>query len=126
MSLRIGPRASSPAPSSTKLPACSRRPAIRAAPSPTASPPSPTYGELGSDPNRGQTTNQGQTTIFWSRPPTKGWSVIPARGRTRGMSAGKAYRSDESLEPLILVVRGRRVILDVDLARLYGVTTKAL
>ena len=30
-----------------------------------------------------------------------------------------------SLEPLILVVRNQRVILDADLARLYGVTTKA-
>jgi len=29
-----------------------------------------------------------------------------------------------SLEPLILVVRGQRVMLDADLARLYGVTTK--
>jgi hypothetical protein len=29
------------------------------------------------------------------------------------------------LEPLILVVRNQRVILDADLARLYGVTTKA-
>ncbi len=30
-----------------------------------------------------------------------------------------------SLEPLILVIRNQRVILDADLARLYGVTTKA-
>lgn len=30
------------------------------------------------------------------------------------------------LEPLILTIRGHRVILDADLARLYGVTTKAL
>jgi hypothetical protein len=34
--------------------------------------------------------------------------------------------SNEDLEPLILAVRGHRVILDADLARLYGVTTKAL
>jgi hypothetical protein len=34
--------------------------------------------------------------------------------------------AEKSLEPLILVVRGQRVILDFDLARLYGVTTKAL
>jgi ORF6N domain-containing protein len=33
---------------------------------------------------------------------------------------------DQRLEPLILVVRGQRVILDADLARLYGVTTRAL
>lgn len=30
-----------------------------------------------------------------------------------------------SLEPLIFVIRNQRVILDADLARLYGVTTKA-
>jgi hypothetical protein len=35
-------------------------------------------------------------------------------------------KADEPLEPLILTVRGQRVILDVDLARLYGVSTKAL
>jgi hypothetical protein len=34
--------------------------------------------------------------------------------------------SDEPLEPLILTVRGQRVILDVELARIYGVSTKAL
>lgn len=32
--------------------------------------------------------------------------------------------ANEALEPLILRVRGHRVILDADLARLYGVTTK--
>ena len=32
----------------------------------------------------------------------------------------------ERLEPLILRVRGHRVVLDADLARLYGSTTKAL
>ena len=31
--------------------------------------------------------------------------------------------NSEQLEPLILRVRGRRVVLDADLARLYGVTT---
>lgn len=33
---------------------------------------------------------------------------------------------DEPLEPLVLTVRGQRVILDADLARVYGVSTKAL
>jgi hypothetical protein len=33
---------------------------------------------------------------------------------------------EEPLEPLIFVVRGQRVILDADLARVYGVSTKAL
>ena len=32
----------------------------------------------------------------------------------------------EEIEPRILVVRGQRVILDADLAWLYGTTTKAL
>ena len=33
---------------------------------------------------------------------------------------------DESIEDTILLIRGHRVILDHDLARLYGVTTKML
>ena len=40
------------------------------------------------------------------------------------MSSRKPALVDESLEPLIFVVRNQRVILDADLARLYGVTTK--
>lgn len=40
------------------------------------------------------------------------------------MSAGKGPVAGQSLEPLIFTIRGRRVILDADLARLYGVTTK--
>jgi len=32
----------------------------------------------------------------------------------------------DSVQPLILLLRGKRVIVDADLARLYGVTTKAL
>lgn len=41
------------------------------------------------------------------------------------MSSRKPAVALDSLEPLILVIRGHRVILDADLARLYGVTTKA-
>jgi len=33
---------------------------------------------------------------------------------------------DESIEDTILLIRGKRVILDYDLARLYGVATKVL
>lgn len=33
---------------------------------------------------------------------------------------------NEPLEPLIFTIRGHRVMLDADLARLYGVTTKVL
>jgi hypothetical protein len=33
---------------------------------------------------------------------------------------------DESIEDTILLIRGKRVILDHDLARLYGVATKVL
>lgn len=42
------------------------------------------------------------------------------------MPARKTPLSHESLEPLIFSIRGHRVMLDADLARLYGVTTKAL
>jgi hypothetical protein len=34
--------------------------------------------------------------------------------------------TQEDLEPLIHAIRGQRVVLDADLARLYGVSTKAL
>ena len=33
---------------------------------------------------------------------------------------------DESIEDTILLIRGKKVILDRDLARLYGVATKVL
>jgi hypothetical protein len=42
------------------------------------------------------------------------------------MPEGGDRITDEPLEPLIISVGGRRVILDVDLARIYGVPTKAL
>jgi hypothetical protein len=38
----------------------------------------------------------------------------------------KKVLNNEQLEPLIFTIRGRRVVLDSDLADLYGVTTKAL
>ncbi len=41
------------------------------------------------------------------------------------MATKKKVPLHGSLEPLILVIRNQRVILDADLARLYGVTTKA-
>ncbi len=41
--------------------------------------------------------------------------------RLREASAGP-----DSLEPIIHPIRGERVILDADLARLYGVETKKL
>ena len=41
-----------------------------------------------------------------------------------GNAADHGDSVDQKLEPLIFVVRGQRVILDADLARLYGVTTK--
>ena len=40
------------------------------------------------------------------------------------MEEERPARRTERLEPLIFTVRGRRVILDADLARLYGVNTK--
>ena len=39
------------------------------------------------------------------------------------MSSRKKFGAHESVEPLIVVVRNQRVILDADLARLYGVPT---
>jgi ORF6N domain-containing protein len=41
-----------------------------------------------------------------------------------GKAADRGKAVDQKLEPLIFVLRGQRVILDADLARLYGVTTK--
>ncbi len=41
------------------------------------------------------------------------------------MPSRKADSVPDSLKPLVLVIRNHRVILDSDLARLYGVTTKA-
>jgi hypothetical protein len=37
----------------------------------------------------------------------------------------KERLANEQLEPLIFTIRGHRVVLDTDLARLYGATTKA-
>jgi len=42
------------------------------------------------------------------------------------MPAGSDRAREQSLQPLIYAIRGHRVILDADLARLYGVTTKRL
>jgi len=36
----------------------------------------------------------------------------------------KKHDADEALEPLIFAIQGQRVMLDADLARLYGVSTK--
>jgi hypothetical protein len=46
---------------------------------------------------------------------------------TRTRTAGRtAIISPERITPLIMVVRGQRVMIDTDLAGLYGVATKAL
>jgi len=42
------------------------------------------------------------------------------------MSRRKEQEAEQLPEPLIRTIRGHRVILDADLARLYGVTTKRL
>ena len=42
------------------------------------------------------------------------------------MPATKRAFPNEPLEPLIFSIRGHRVILDADLARLYGVTTRVV
>ncbi len=41
------------------------------------------------------------------------------------MKARTAVQSTVAIEDLILTVRGKKVMLDSDLARLYGVETKA-
>jgi hypothetical protein len=42
------------------------------------------------------------------------------------MGEEKSREIDEPLEPLIFSIRGHRVILDSDLARVYGVSTRGL
>jgi ORF6N domain len=42
------------------------------------------------------------------------------------MPAEKSLVPVERIERLILLIRGQRVMLDADLASLYGVSTKAL
>lgn len=49
-------------------------------------------------------------------------AIIPAFGGIVGMR----NRSDADLERLIYSIRGQRVMFDVDLAKVYGVPTKAL
>ena len=51
---------------------------------------------------------------------------LRGQGELNPMSAKKSSLSQEALEPLIFSIRGRRVMLDADLARLYRVTTKVL
>jgi hypothetical protein len=46
--------------------------------------------------------------------------VLPEKGGT----VMKKAPASEPLEPLIYAIRGHRVLLDADLARIYGVTTK--
>ncbi|HEY8249838.1 MAG TPA: ORF6N domain-containing protein, partial [Burkholderiales bacterium] len=46
--------------------------------------------------------------------------------RTGEAAAVDHALTQEDLEPLIHAIRGQRVVLDADLARLYGVGTKAL
>ncbi|TLZ22880.1 MAG: ORF6N domain-containing protein [Gammaproteobacteria bacterium] len=42
------------------------------------------------------------------------------------MARSKAFIRAEDTTPVILVLRGQRIILDRDLAAIYGVTTKRL
>src|SRR5213082_3176823 len=44
----------------------------------------------------------------------------------RSSKTKQAIATVEPIEPVIRIIRGLRVILDSDLARIYGVTTKAL
>lgn len=47
---------------------------------------------------------------------------MPSRNKP---NVGKPLRSPERIEPLIVRMRGQRVVLDADLAQIYGVTTSA-
>src|SRR2546421_1952603 len=44
----------------------------------------------------------------------------------RSSKTKQAIATLEPIEPVIRVIRGQRVIVDSDLARIYGVTTKRL
>ena len=44
----------------------------------------------------------------------------------RSPKTKQALTTLEPIEPVIRIIRGQRVILDADLARIYGVTTKVL
>ena len=44
----------------------------------------------------------------------------------RSPKSKQAIATIEPIEPVIRILRGQRVILDSDLARIYGVTTKVL
>ena len=50
--------------------------------------------------------------------------ALSAYRRIRGTANMKETLSNEQLEPLIFSIRGHQVLLDADLARVYGVTTK--
>ena len=58
---------------------------------------------------------------------TIGVHVVQSHARALSSVGGRMDEttSNELLEPLIFVIQGRRVVLDADLARMYGVTTKA-
>jgi len=40
------------------------------------------------------------------------------------MTGKLAKYNSQALEPMILTIRGKKVVLDMELARIYGVTTK--
>jgi hypothetical protein len=72
---------------------------------------------LGELVNRSQSVT-GSAVVRW-----RSRALNPYRS-TRGALFMNETTSNELLEPLIFAIRDRRVVLDADLARLYGVTTK--
>ncbi|HYA18091.1 MAG TPA: ORF6N domain-containing protein, partial [Bryobacteraceae bacterium] len=52
--------------------------------------------------------------------------AAPARPAKRPRSAGKSLVPTQPVEPLIRILRGHKIMLDSDLAALYGVPTKSL
>lgn len=56
----------------------------------------------------------------------KGHADVSGSEMVRKKASNSHVLALEQIEPLIHEIRGKKVILDADLARLYGVTTKRL
>jgi hypothetical protein len=52
------------------------------------------------------------------------WSQIATSSGHRSMKPKRTMAAD--IDPLILEIRGQKVILDADLSRIYGVSTRVL
>jgi hypothetical protein len=73
-------------------------------------------------PQTGSGANQKISGNLFRKRPIQ-WGVTNEEAH---MTESDTATSIERIESLIISVRGRKVIVDADLARLYGVTTAAL